>query len=191
MFVEEKDSVNFPLYEGTIVNMMPIIMGDDASLPKEVSRYAPLIEKTHFVPGDTVYLTVHESIVEVGRTQRRAGVHTDGTSHSSWGAWGKSKGIYLASTDGDCLVWNMRVQTSDRLGSITRPNSIPIRLEGNRLYCIGDRTPHESLPSSFRHARQFFRLVGPDIGAWWKQHSTPNPLGVKPKAPVLLHNKFI
>ena len=42
------------------------------------------------------------------------------------------------------------------------------------------RTPHESLPVPQRAFRQFFRLVTANVSLWYKDHSTANPLGVKP-----------
>lgn len=52
-----------------------------------------------------------------------------------------------------------------------------------------DRTPHEALESLKDEYRQFYRLVGPEIGGWWEQHSTPNRLGVKPNAKILKGKK--
>ena len=38
--------------------------------------------------------------------------------------------------------------------------------------------------------RKYFRLVTSDIGAWYQAHSTPNPNGIQPAAPIVTHNKF-
>lgn len=73
--------------------------------------------------------------------------------------------------------------------SFPQPSAIDINMMP--LYHIGDHTPHESLPAKTKHMRQFFRLVGPDVGLWWKQHSTVNPLGVLPKAPIIETSKFV
>lgn len=53
-------------------------------------------------------------------------------------------------------------------------------LEAGRLYWLTDRTPHESLPLQKGAFRQFFRLVTSQVSLWYSDHSTPNPLGVKP-----------
>ena len=45
------------------------------------------------------------------------------------------------------------------------------------LYC---RTPHESLPLREATFRQFFRIVTSNVSLWYRDHSTPNPLGVEP-----------
>ena len=45
---------------------------------------------------------------------------------------------------------------------------------------ILSRTPHESLPLETSGYRQFFRLVTSQVSLWYRDHSTPNPLGVEP-----------
>lgn len=185
---------SFPTPTGAVVNMMPIVMGDSDTLPVALRPYQPMIDACDLTPGDTVYLTVHESMVNKGATQRRAGVHTDGTSAGPWGggSWGGS-GIFMASTDGDCLAWDEHIPESevDDHGALrVRPGTPGVRLEPNTLYRVTDRTPHEGIPASTQHYRQFFRLVGPDIFAWYSMHSTPSPFGVAPKCRVISTSKF-
>merc|ERR1712223_684671 len=55
-----------------------------------------------------------------------------------------------------------------------------IEPDPGRLYWLTDRTPHESLPLKTGAFRQFFRLVTSQVSLWYADHSTPNPLGVKP-----------
>ena len=57
---------------------------------------------------------------------------------------------------------------------------------------ITDCTPHESLPLKAGTSRQYFRLVTSQISIWYADHSTPNPLGIKPPKHVkIVHgNKF-
>ena len=71
-------TVRFPPPSGINVNMMPIIMGSLASLPDELLPYAPLLEACPILDYKVGYLTIHESIVEDGRAQRREGLHTEG-----------------------------------------------------------------------------------------------------------------
>ena len=55
------------------------------------------------------------------------------------------------------------------------------------------RTPHESLPLKEGAYRQFFRLVTSQVSFWYKDHSTPNPMGVEPDATItrtLVGDKF-
>lgn len=193
MSIETFGAVRFPEDTGLHINMMPVVMGDWSTVPEAARKYVPMMEQCRFDPGGVVYLTAHESMVEAGHTQRRAGVHTDGTATSGWGGggWGRSDGIYIASTDGACRAWGEPVISDDAHGAVDTPSQAAVALKANTLYRMGDRTPHESLPASTRGRRQFFRLVGPDIGAWWAMHSTANP-GVRVPAhiPVLDHSKF-
>lgn len=194
MSISITGQVSFPPPTNSIINMMPIIMGDRGTIPKHLQPYSALIDRCDLTPGDVVYLTVHESVVSSGSTQRRVGIHTDGTSAGPWGGghWGRD-GIWLASTDGDCLVWDEEVGAEhvDNHGALTtNPKTDPINLAPRTLYRITDRTPHAALPAARTHYRQFFRLVGPDIFAWYAQHSTPSPVGVKPRCRVITTSKF-
>ena len=205
--------IEFPKPSGVIVNMMPIIAGDSKSIPAELHGYLPMLAETGPEKGETVYLTIHESVVLPGQTQRRPGIHTDGTAiqafgGGAWGggAWGgrgtdpkpgepkpkkPAKGIYMASNDGLCRVWNTETMAVDGLGSIKQEFDVePEILDASVMYWITDRTPHESLPATKKTFRQFFRLVGSEVSVWWAQHSTANPLGVLPNCRIEHGNKF-
>lgn len=188
--------------------MMPIVMGDSTSVPEQLRGYLPMINACDFEEGTTVYLTVHESTVEPGTSQRRGGVHTEafkpsdsflrlvedtGVEAGRWGGggWGGAKGLYMASTDGACRVWNTETYNVDGHGGVLDDLSevFSFQCEPNTLYWITDRTPHEALPSQAKY-RQFFRLVSEDVSAWFTEHNTPNPLGVEPTCPKISVNKF-
>ena len=49
-----------------------------------------------------------------------------------------------------------------------------------QVYWITDKTPHESVPLKEKTMRQFFRIVTSEVSFWFRDHSTPNPLGVLP-----------
>mmetsp|Transcript_21636 Transcript_21636/g.48344 ORF Transcript_21636/g.48344 Transcript_21636/m.48344 type:complete len:456 (+) Transcript_21636:59-1426(+) len=73
-------NVTFPPPAGRNVNMMPIVLGDIDSLPEDLQPYYPLIDSCPFVReelGQIAYLTVHESFVDAGATQRRPGLHIE------------------------------------------------------------------------------------------------------------------
>jgi len=53
-----------------------------------------------------------------------------------------------------------------------------------RLYWLTDRTPFESLPLQEAAQRQFFRIVTSQVSLWYADHSTVNPLGVRPDPAV-------
>lgn len=195
MNFQEIAPVSFPTATDLCVNMMPFIFGDKESLPKNLHSYLPLIEAANLMKGSTAYLTIHESYVEAGTSQRRPGIHTDGTKASPWGGggWGglsREKGIYLASTDGRCKVWDTQAFNVDNHGGVLDTLDEGIELHGNKMYWITDRTPHEALPSVESGYRQFYRLVADEVGVWWDKHSTKNPLGVQPNCKVITESKF-
>ena len=177
--------------------MMPFIFGDNSSVPENLHSYIPLIDKCDkLTKGKVAYLTIQESFVTKGSTQRRPGIHTDATKDFGWGGgeWGgKKKGIYIASSDGSCRIWNCMIEGNnvDQYGGLLiSPEDDPNYLDPNNLYWLTDRTPHEALSVNEDTNRQFFRLVSDEISIWWKQHSTENPLGVQPNCKVLTHSKF-
>lgn len=124
---------------------MPFIMGDNDSLPDEVRGYIPLIEAAPMTPGAVVYLSIHESRVEKGFSQRRGGIHTEGTNSLSWGggSWGGGKltssgfqgGVVMGSTDGRCMVWDMQTtDVDDHGGLLEHPQSLGEVMEPSTLY---------------------------------------------------------
>ena len=81
------ENVEFPSPRGLNVNMMPFVMGTKSSLPEELHGYWPIIEccvQTLYKEAGAAtppakrigYLTVHESDVQGGTSQRRPGLHT-------------------------------------------------------------------------------------------------------------------
>lgn len=103
----------------------------------------------------------------------------------------ESLGIYMASTDGRCRVWDVDTRDVDDHGAlITLPETPGEIMAPSTLYWMTDRTPHEALESLHTGTRQFIRVVSHQIGGWWAQHNTANPLGILPDAPVLTHSKF-
>ena len=96
-YVKNKGEVQFPEPLDINVNMMPFVVGNPNSLPKYLHGYLPMIEKANFKEGSVAYITVHESFVKKGTTQRRPGIHTDGTNGKlveglEEGAWGGGEG---------------------------------------------------------------------------------------------------
>jgi len=96
-------------------------------------------------------------------------------------------GIYIASNQSNSSrAWDCRVAVDaiGRLGDVEHLRGVMpeqgTNLEAGRLYWLTDRTPHESLPLKKGAFRQFFRLVTSQVSLWYADHSTANPLGVKP-----------
>ena len=209
-------SIKFPEPTGININMMPFIRGEKESLPKELWPYYELIiskcPTDDSEQGDVMYLTVQESYIEAGKTQRRPGLHIEapasGCQRGEFAAalehrWGFGMaysadelhgGLYIAtSTSNTTAVWDALVDSKlgavDTYGGmdhlrpyIGRGKKIP----ANLLVWLTDRTPHEALPQEEGGYRQFFRLVTSDITVWYAAHSTLNP-----RVPVPTHVKII
>ena len=149
-------------------NMMPFVIGDLSSIPEVYRVYQDVVNcffpglfcfycfaalrVTHVLPavnkeefGKIGYLTIHESSVQAGDSQRRSGAHTESpggsgsaqyingeqnhengdlsrsmSGHTCWGrgSWhGSYKGgIYMASNVDDSLrVWNTLINSPERV----------------------------------------------------------------------------
>ena len=193
--LKELNQINFPNFQGIMVNMMPIIVCDINSLPDNLKPYQKLINQTNLKAGSLAYLTVRESFISQESTQSRGGIHVEAPKLNSWGGggWGgisPDKGIYMASNDGACRAWNEIVEDRDEHGGCN-PLTNAIHMKPSTLYWMTDKTPHEALPSKANTHRQFFRLVSDEISLWFAQHNTPNPLGILPNCPITQVNKFL
>ena len=253
--------IEFPEPLSININMMPFYVGETfeaCKLPQNLKPYWKLIQlcispelnrkQSERVKmnhqwksdiGKVYFLTIQESLVKTGESQRRPGLHVDSPgvvniknqdeedvlgykgkgwveecSEYHWGEGcghvvGKNDtdtyldfigGIYIASNISDsCRVWNCEVdpEAVGKHGDIEHlrwamPDDGKV-MDGNQMYWITDRTPHESLPLSNEEYRQFFRIVTSKVSFWYKDHSTPNPLGVVPDpnfTKIVVGNKF-
>lgn len=200
--------VNFPEPNNRNVNMVPFIFGNKNSLPGDLQCYHGLIESCPYdikERGKVGYLTIHESFIDAGKTQRRQGLHieapgtfcdigdvaafTPATEHH----WGIgifhsddkfTGGIYMASNvDGTSKVWDSLVDKRvsgivDRHGGCEHLRNIigqGTELRKGELIWMTDCTPHEALPQTTSGVRQFFRIVTPYVSHWYADHSTENP----------------
>ena len=199
--------IRFPIPNNININMMPFIIGDKLSIPEEYRDYHSLIEKCPINPneiGKVGYLSVTESFVKKGRTQRRPGIHTERPNRNdSWGSWGKGSfildgkingGLYMSSTiDKSCRAWNMTITEPGHLGDCEHLKSLLHSMylfEQNELIWMTDSCPHESLPMTKSEYRQWFRFVTSEVSVWYAQHSTPNSLGIMPSCPIIAESKF-
>jgi len=217
----ERGRVEFPKPQGIDINMMPFVMGDKKSLPKRYHAYWPMIEKsvTEMEEGKIGFLTIQESAVAAGESQRRPGLHLETPGvvmrrgrvvdvRVHWGgglnAGGQRVlgGLYTASTVRDsCRAWDMRIRDpADVVGPLGDAEHLRALLEEgtflkeSTLYWMTDCTPHESMPLAEGATRQYFRLVTSAVSVWYAKHSTPNPLGIVPDSEVtrvLTHDKFV
>mmetsp|Transcript_7564 Transcript_7564/g.19707 ORF Transcript_7564/g.19707 Transcript_7564/m.19707 type:complete len:372 (+) Transcript_7564:67-1182(+) len=80
VFAAAVGRVRFPTSRGLRCNMMPIVLGRADTIPEEFRGYIPLltacpIARRHW--NKVGYLTVDESDVDPGRSQRRPGLHCE------------------------------------------------------------------------------------------------------------------
>lgn len=197
------------------INMMPFVLKDITSLPDYLKEYFPLISKSvaninrQQEIDPIAYLTIHESYVEKGKTQRRPGLHTDASIENQislsgamhWGGGplgGPLGGIIIGSNLKnttkiyDCIV---KDEIIGKHGSLEHVRELLtkercILNKENKLLLISDHTPHEALPMKESGYRQFFRLVFGTVDVWYSQHSTPNPLGIVPSPSTKIINEI-
>lgn len=191
---KELNQIQFPKSSNININMMPFIFGDINSLPKNIQKYQELIEQCSLEKGKVAYLTITEGLVHAGNSQRRPGIHVESPFGMSWGGspWGgmtSSTGLYMASNDGSCEVWNELVEDRDHFGACV-PTTVATKMKENTLYWLTDKTPHQALLVEKDIVRQFFRLVSNDVSIWFSRHNTANPTGVQPDCKIVDFDKF-
>lgn len=190
----------FPTFAGLKCNMMPFVQGDPASLPDELAAYAEIVSQHALEPGQIGHLTIHESMVEAGKSQRGYGngprsVHVEVRLFEDgcfWGGggWGKRGGrvmlrgdtkvLIANSVPGTCRVWDYvedRRPTPD--GDLSAyldnyPESSGRLLKKGEVARMSIFTPHECVPQRESGPRQFFRIIG--VGVLGREdHFTINP----------------
>jgi hypothetical protein len=192
--------INFPKFTGVTCNMMPFVQGDPDSLPPEYRQYAGSLEYMVLEPGKIGHLTIQETFVEAGETQRgynRSGrnAHVEigritSSGFGNWGYWGPT-GTTLVNTStrvaiasnlaGTCRLWPEVTETrpteygelNEYLGDY--PVESGVVLGAGEVAIIGVLTPHESMPQEVAGPRQFLRVVGRGVSGR-ESHFTQNPL---------------
>lgn len=191
-------NVSFPKSQKLNVNMMPFIYGDNNTIPTKMKQYIPMIEACNLekeLLGKTCYLTITENDSKPNQSHRRGGIHVESQPNLAWGGgtWGcgkfdkgRKEGIYIASSvTNTTRIWNEEATDIAEGGSLDHKAQVydqkeATDLKAGQLAWMTDKTPHASLPIPKPTHRQFFRLVTPNIGAWFQNKSTHNPTGVKP-----------
>jgi hypothetical protein len=194
--------VTFPKPNNININMMPFIIGDQNSIPKEYKHYYPFLEKCkvhNLEQGKVGYLSITESLVQKNTSQRRGGIHTEKHQCVNWGgsggtSWGGSQGLFMASTvDNSCRVWNVHIEKTGLMGDCEHLRSslgTGEVVKKNKLVWMTDSCPHESLPLENETYRQWFRFVTSNVDVWYEKHSTPNSLGIVPSCKIVTYSKF-
>ena len=119
-----------PLKKEININMMPVLMDPEkfkSQLPSSLKGYIQFLHACLFADpsqnGKICYLTIHESYVEKGKTQRRPGLHIElpgsiagkcggqSTQYYGWGSGkGQRDGIFMATNcDNTCAAWNVMI----------------------------------------------------------------------------------
>ena len=190
MCYQVRGQMNFPDYAGLRCYMMPFIQGRGESLPDAYSGYSDVVDAFHLSgqAGHLGYITIDESIVDAGQSQRgygvgRRSIHTEAClsdDRLSWGpapTWGASSYVRLDtdlrvlianSLHDTCMVWDTEVTATTVDGDLSfRSAEFPV--EGGRSMAsgevmeIGIFTPHECIPQKVSGPWQFFRIVGTGV----------------------------
>lgn len=192
--------ISFPEFTGLKCNMMPFIQGDVSSLPKEYKPYFAIIESNFLEKGEVGFLTIHESAVEKGLSQRgynssgiSRNVHIEVGRTKNGNRWGSSWGgrantiledetmVLISNSISDtCRVWDAIETSNTADGDLSEyidryPEHTGIMLQSGEVAKISIFTPHECVPQNFSGQRQFFRIVGKGVRGR-EDYFTANPL---------------
>ena len=199
-----KKTLVFPAPSGIKVNMMPFVQGDPDSLPPSLVSYRDCVERVFLKKGDVGFLTIDESFVYAGTSQR--GYNSKGAKRNvhievgidahgiGWGApspsWGGRRNVTLDpstkvlianSLAGTCRVWpgkEDRRPTPD--GDLSDrlsdyPEHTGRLLQAGEVVEMSIFTPHECIPQKESGMRQFFRIVGKGVKGR-ESYFTENPV---------------
>jgi hypothetical protein len=204
-----RGTVYLPEPNGTRIMMMPIVLGDLASVPEEYRQWhhvlTAIFNEAAQHGGRVGYLTIDEKTVEPNKTHRRAGKHVDGIYEGRAGSWGggggggwgaAGNGMYTVSSHVGCRAWNQSFDgwpgndgECDHLSEQCCDDRAE-DFEANRLYWVDGLCVHESLPMKERTQRTFLRVSMPSCAPWFDGY-TANSLGVKPTGEILPRRKFM
>jgi hypothetical protein len=203
---KELQPITLPIFTGTRVMMMPIVLGDITSIPKTLSHYNQtflqlfeLMDQKHV--GQVGYITIDEKAVKAGETHRRKGLHVDGVFNDSCGGWGgggwgsHGNGMITVSSVKGCKAYNQLFDGEigkdgecEKLISQLDKNKSEIFKEGV-AYWVDGLCVHESLVQNEDCNRIFVRLSLPSKAPWFEGY-TKNPLGILPTGKILPKRKF-
>ena len=198
------NKINFPNFTGVRCNMMPFIQGDSSSIPDEFKTYSEIIEKNYLEKGEIGFLTIDESFVNGGKSQRgynskgvnrnvhiEVGTYYDkyrwgGSGGSSWGGIANtllesSTQVLIANSVSDtCRFWNNLEKRYTPDGDLSEylsdyPEAEGILMKKGEIAKISIFTPHECISQQTSGNRQFFRIVGKGVHGR-EDYFTINPL---------------
>lgn len=211
VFREIKE-IQLPAPTNLRVMMLPVIIGDAASVPDLVAHWKQqFIEISNMADtslhGKVGYLTIDEKKVKPKSTHRRGGLHVDGVHQGGVGGWGGGNtgashgsvgnGMLTVSNPAGCRAWSKdkvygwpgMEGECDHL-SDQFPDEEAVLFKPNMVYWVDGLCVHESMPQAVETMRQFVRLSLPSEGPWFEGY-TVNPLGIKPTGPILPRREFM
>lgn len=195
--------IEFPKQQGLRCNMMPFIQGDSSSLPEEYKSYSQIINDNFLEKGEIGFLTIDESFVDVGKSQR--GYNSKGidrnvhievgrvNNKNRWGGGGSSWGgkentllddntqVLIANNISDsCRYWNTIEKSYTEDGDLSEyigkyPKETGLLMKKGEVARISIFTPHECISQKESSHRQFFRIVGKGVKGR-ESYFTENPL---------------
>lgn len=208
---EEIKEIELPKFTGVRVMMLPVILGDTATLPEFVEQYKKTFEALckmidPSLKGQVGYLTVDEKTIEPDKTHRRQGLHVDGVYNGGVGGWGGGhsggswgsvgNGMLTVSNPAGCRAWNKTFtgwpQSEGECYHLADqcPEQEAVLFKPNMVYWVDGLCVHESMPQLEKVDRQFVRLSLPSEGPWFEGY-TENPLGIKPTGEILPRRVFM
>lgn len=193
--------INFPESTGIKCNMMPFIQGDHLSLPGFYKTYSDIINNNYIEKGAIGFLTIDESFVESGKSQRgynskgiNRNVHIEVGKCKEFNYWGGSgwggrpntildnntEVLISNSISNTCRVWNNLENRYTQNGDLSDyindyPQDTGLLLKAGEVAKISIFTPHECIPQKNSCIRQFFRIVGKGVRGR-EDYFTKNPL---------------
>ena len=209
--------IPMPPYRGLQILLMPIILGDNKSIPEK--DCIPMLDAMAFAKpehcGQVVYLTIDQKLVKANKSHRRPRMHVDGyhltESQGSGGTWGGGGGGWGGGRTGEtwmdgtglltvsdvpgCRAWNQIFYGEpavegdcEHLRNQCKGNGTI--LEPRQLYWFSPSCVHESLIQKHNVQRTFIRVSLPSKCDWY-EGCTPNPLGIMPTGKIQKQRRFL
>lgn len=195
--LESADSyVNFPDYTGVRVIMMPFDFKQPDLIPEYLKHYSEFIaECLSYLDIEAItketsvgYITIDETFVKAGSTQRREGLHIDAGCWGGGGGsvWGKSGFVIASTVKNSTLAYNnvfVKPEMFLKGGAIAPEVEMFFKmfyedhktiLDANTFHFMSPYCVHEALPVTKNTERQFFRLSLPNTDPWPSNY-TKNP----------------
>ncbi len=193
------NNIEFPIFSGLKCNMMPFIQGDSHSLPEIYKPYFNIINENFLEKGKIGFLTIHESFVNKGKSQRgfnmkgiNRNVHIEVGRYENinrWGSWGGNGNtiledntmVLIANNISDtCRIWETKDYSYTENGDLSEyidryPENTGILLKSGEVAKISIFTPHECVNQNHSGNRQFFRIIGEGVHGR-EDYFTINPL---------------